>query len=212
MIAKFWLKRVVFRTPTFRDEDMLYRLPRISQTEVLSADLICRDSQMTQNQTMGSPMLSARAGDTVLLMYQENGHVTKIDDDPNHNPNQTINAIIVYGTLTSSPTDKFLDIIHSKVSSRIEGWRAFEHFDDGHCYQDNGTPKALLRKSLPQRPHLDVEGNDLWCGIDVTVPEALTLGSLYTLYWIWNFNGVSNGDWTKPFTEIYTTCLDILIV
>jgi hypothetical protein len=78
-------------------------------------------------------------------------------------------------------------------------------FDDGQCYQDNDTPIAAQRRELPQRKHLDVEGNGLWCGCDVLLPEQLEPGSIYTLYWIWDFRGVG-------FLEFYSTCMDIEII
>jgi len=149
-------------------------------------------------------MLSARPSDTILLMYQENGHITRINDDPNHSPSSTTNLIVVYGTLHSRPTDTFQDVTASLFYADIEGLRATGPFDDGHCYQDNETPIALMRRSKSQRPHIDGEGQNLWCGTRVGLSKALHPGDIYTLYWVWNFSGAAN--------EMYTTCMDILIV
>ncbi|KAF2194716.1 hypothetical protein K469DRAFT_513192, partial [Zopfia rhizophila CBS 207.26] len=196
----------VLRTsPSFTDETMTYLLPPNNRnpSEILPSDPICKETQRTNNQTAGSPMLLARASDKVLLMYQENGHVTKLTDGQNSG------FISVYGTSTPSPTDTLQDI-HGVWS--FEQWREsggkngmiyLGGFDNGHCYQDNGSPEASKRKTLNQRQHLDVEGNDLWCGRRLFLPKGLTPGSIYTLYWVWPFVGAVGKK------EIYTTCLDI---
>ncbi|KAF2727580.1 hypothetical protein EJ04DRAFT_393094, partial [Polyplosphaeria fusca] len=186
------------RTQTFTDDTMTYRLPPPDRTskELSPQDLVCKETQQTQNYTVESPMLIARANDSILLMYQENGHVTLIGQDTAHNSS---GSIIIYGTSNSSATDNFQalqnDSSHFETLGRTD-------FDDGHCYQDNSTPLASERRALPQRQHLDVEGNALWCTSEISLPETLMPGSTYTLYWVWYFNGPS---------EVYTSCLDVSI-
>ncbi|KAF2257508.1 hypothetical protein CC78DRAFT_483810, partial [Lojkania enalia] len=191
--------------PDVTDENMLYRLPPIdnrTQRIILPEDRICKETQRTRNQTMGSPMLSARTNDTILLLYLENGHVTRLDDDRAHNASGKIH---IYGTLSPSPNDTLQDVQRHSELHGHRGRLSTANFDDGHCYEDNGTPIALQRKALPQRPHLeDGEGSNLWCTCRFRLP-ALVSGSIYTIYWVWDFSGLD-------FIEIYTTCLDVHII
>jgi hypothetical protein len=195
----------VLRTPTFLDNDMTYRLPPGSRSpnELWDTDRVCKDPQLMPNQTIGSPSLTARAGDSLLLMYQENGHVTKLDQDPGHSASGSVRVI---GTLRPSPADSLQAM--SSVSNSDEVYELlFEgNFDDGVCYQDNGSMIAQKRKSVAlRRPRLASEGPDVWCGTRITLPATLQPYTAFTLYWIWNFDG-------RDFVERYTTCLDIFIV
>ncbi|CAI6338119.1 unnamed protein product [Periconia digitata] len=193
----------VLRTPTFLDQDMTYRLPPTGRTpnKILPEDHICMSSQRSHNYTEDSPVLSARAGDDILLMYQENGHVTRIDQDAGHN--RTSGTIMVVGTPNESLANSFQSVM-SPMNNYTETLKVGS-FDDGLCYQANETPKSRYRQSLPQRAHLDSEGINLWCGISVHLPPLLEPGDTYTLYWVWFFNGTG-------FEEVYTTCLDVKII
>ncbi|KAF2741919.1 hypothetical protein M011DRAFT_472637 [Sporormia fimetaria CBS 119925] len=142
-------------------------------------------------------MLKASANDTVLLMYQENGHVTKLD--PNH---RTSGKTVVYGLLNASSNDKLLGF---NVSTKAVGTEQWSKFDDGSCYEDNGSPIAQERKSRTHRSRMVFEGNNLWCGHTIRLPQSLRAGDIYTLYWVWVFNGMNHH-------ELYTTCLDLQIV
>jgi hypothetical protein len=175
----------VFRTPTFHDDDMTHRVLIDSATasQDLQRESICKESQRQPNQTTGSPMLIAKANDTIRLMYQENGHVTKLDE-----VHPSSGVVTVYGKLASG---QYESNTFEAVMKGSEFTRSEIPFDDGHCYQENGTPAALARKGFLQRPHLDVEGNDLWCGSDIRLPGNLVPGTEYTLYWVWNFVGTT---------------------
>ncbi|EMD97608.1 hypothetical protein COCC4DRAFT_120405, partial [Bipolaris maydis ATCC 48331] len=189
----------VLRTSSFRDEDMTYRLPPAGRSEIWQSDLACKVSQMTYNQTAGSPSLHAHPNDTVILLYQENGHVTKIADDPGHTSS---GIIAVFGTLHSLPTDTLQYLALSKDDGGQYELLKVASYDDGICYQDNKTPIALARQSLHHRPSLPEEGTDVWCGITIPLPEYIQKGQIYTLVWVWDFQGIG-------FYEVYTTCIDI---
>lgn len=179
---------------------MMYRLPRADQTTILPDDFVCKETQRTYNQTIGSPALSARANDTIFLMYQENGHVTKLDSS-----HPSSGLTVIFGTSTPSKADKFQAITSGAESNNTIGLRRAVGFDDGHCFEDNNSIVALDRKQKPHRPQLEIEGSNLWCGRDIRLPEELTPGSAYTLYWVWYFSGFEH-------EEAYTTCLDIEII
>jgi hypothetical protein len=61
----------VLCTPSFRDDDMTYRLPPAGRelNEIWAGDLACKESQITSNQTAGSPSLMAHSNDTLMLLY-----------------------------------------------------------------------------------------------------------------------------------------------
>jgi len=194
----------VFRTDSFRDNDMVYRLPPDgrSNNTIWPSDRVCKDSQTTRTQTAGSPRLSVKAGDPIVLLYQENGHVTNIEANTGH---LTAGIVQVFGMYNSTPTDTFQDIWNGTRNDASSVLLYTGKFDDGVCYQDNDTPKARQRKATNYRPHLDVEHNALWCGAGFRLPKDLQSKSVFTLYWVWNFDGVG-------FVERYTTCIDIDIV
>lgn len=176
---------------------MMYRLPNGNLT--LLENMVCKETQRTHNQTAESPALSAHANDTIYLMYQENGHVTKLK------PNQAPGIIIVHGTSNFSSADNFQSITSLESAREIHGLRQTFGFDDGHCYEDNGSIIANERNKMQHRMRLEFEGGNLWCGVKIRLPEGLTPGTIYTLYWIWDFSGPVH-------TEVYTTCLDINVV
>jgi hypothetical protein len=195
----------VLRTPSFRDDDMTYRLPPTGRllNEIWSEDLVCKAPQTSPNQTAGSPALLAQAGNTLILLYQENGHVTKLAEDGGHDHSGNIT---VFGTSNSSPTDTFQAFMNTTSPCGDAVLLAEAGFDDGVCFQNNGSPKALERQNSNRpRAHLEVEGPDVWCGIEVILPSSLSLTNTFTLYWIWTFDG-------KGFVERYTTCLDIIVI
>ncbi|OAL07215.1 hypothetical protein IQ06DRAFT_299859 [Phaeosphaeriaceae sp. SRC1lsM3a] len=197
-------RHAVLRTPSFGDDQMTYRLPPAGRVpnELYPSDLICKETQLSTNRTVDSPSLSARAGDKLLLLYQENGHVTKIDQDPGHANSGTIR---VFGTSNGSPADSLQRITSTSGPMNDLALLGESNFDDGYCYQDNGSLKANERKEMPRnRPQLDVEGPDIWCSIEITLPKLHPEAVVYTLYWIWDFDGIG-------FVERYTTCIDINI-
>ncbi|KAF1975546.1 hypothetical protein BU23DRAFT_440524, partial [Bimuria novae-zelandiae CBS 107.79] len=185
--------------PTFVDADMTHLLPPAGRTEnkILPSDFVCKETQRNRNYTDDSPMLVAQPNDHIRLLYQENGHVTRILEDPHRDG--TSGTVTVVGTRHATSTDTLQDIL---TSSSTRATTHISNFDDGVCYQANGTPDALRRESRSQRPHLEVEGPDLWCGQDFVIPGSLQPREVYTLYWIWNFDGLES-------TERYTTCLDV---
>ncbi|PVH92380.1 hypothetical protein DM02DRAFT_700074 [Periconia macrospinosa] len=163
-------------------------LPSVRKHNVLEeSDLICKDTQSTYNYTNGSPAL-------------QNGHVTKLHSTPNK---ASSGLISVYGTANPQPSDTLRGVQeHGQLLSRAP-------FDDGTCYQINNTPESVRRRGLPQRRHWAFEGADLWCTIAVHLPSDLRKGSTYTLYWVWDWPSSEGGHHMR--TEIYTTCLDILV-
>ena len=193
---------------------MTYLLPPNDRgaNVILPTDTICKNTQLVDIQTAGSPVLIAHAGDKIALRYQENGHVSLPQNTPGKPPGS--GTVSIYGTSSSAPEDTLLGIHNIWTIDGLGGDRrgqllSRQYFDDGECYQINSGPISEDRqRRFPHVPD-DIQGADLWCRNIVTLPEDLVTGSLYTLYWVW--------DWpTAPGTtglpsgkiEIYTTCMD----
>ncbi|KIV81551.1 hypothetical protein PV11_03727 [Exophiala sideris] len=209
---------VLRSSPGFGDPSMVNLLPPDGRTinEILSTDLMCKSTQIDQNQTDGSPRLQAAAGSAVSLRYQENGHVTLPQNQPGKPGNR--GTVYVYGTTQPSPDDAFL-AIHRVWNADGTGGDgrgvllSTQNFDDGQCYQVNGGTISQQRQKQFPHPTDSLMGADLWCQQDIQIPSTAPSGQPYTLYWVW--------DWpTLPGTsgfpdgkqEIYTTCMDIDIV
>lgn len=181
---------------------------------ILPSDPICRPSQQMANETAGSLSLRAQAGTRVALRYQENGHITRADDLPGKS---SPGRVFVYGTARSQPQDSLLDI-HKVWNADGTGGDGRGRlllnadFDDGACYQKNTSPLSHARQELPQREHDAWEGGDLWCSSDVVIPQDLASGSMYTLYWVWDWPTAPRPELPMGKQEVYTTCIDVYVV
>ncbi|KAK4987400.1 hypothetical protein LTR50_004637 [Elasticomyces elasticus] len=177
-------------------------------------------SQETFNQTAGSPMPGVSAGSWIALRYQENGHVTILPPDTRAVPGKLTRGVVsIYGTTQPAPDDK-LQAIHNVWTKDGKGedgrgrLLARSSFDDRACYQVNNTTESQRRQSLPQRQHDDFEGQNLWCGTRVKIPDGAVAGSVQTLYWVWNWP-TAPGPVGAPLggkSEIYTMCIDVKVV
>ncbi|KAF4534691.1 uncharacterized protein LTHEOB_12879 [Lasiodiplodia theobromae] len=197
----------------FNDFTMQYLIPPNDREDraIYLTDRICKSTQQTANQTDGYPVLQAKSGSTILLRYQENGHVTLLGNSTNR---RSSGHIWVYGTADPADDDTLM-AIHGRWSEDGTGG---DHrgalltdapFDDGKCYQTNTSEESKRRRLLPQRSHTTLEGADLWCGTEVPLPD-LDSGTQYALYWVWSFpTQFSDG---RSIPEIYTTCIDVAIV
>lgn len=197
-------------------DPMTYLIPpdgRVEALRILPSDLICSSTQRVKGAvTIDSPMLKSRPGSSVALGYQENGHITGTS-----NPLKlTSGAVSVYGTSNSEASDALLGIHHVWNANGTGGDKrgvllGRSNFDDGSCYQVRNTSLSIFRQGVPHRPLTSTEGTNLWCRSIVVLPEDVPTGSIYTLYWVWDWPSIeANGFLNKP--EIYTTCVDVEIV
>ena len=144
---------------------MTYLLPPNTRNNniLLSTNLICKDSQSQPNQIVGSLILSAHPSNTLLLIYQENGHVTLL--------NQTLGKIsfknvFVYRMNQSLLLDTLKGIYNIQTldgSSSDTKKRLLKEalFDNSTCYQINSSLKLYCQRVLPQRHHKSFKGSDL---------------------------------------------------
>ena len=151
-----------------------------------------------------------------MLQYQENGHVTLPDVNPQKPANGGI--VYVYGTSQPQANDSLLSIhkVWDNSGTGRDGRGtligAF-NFDDGRCYQVNEGAISKARQRYFGHVADSVMGADLWCQNVVSLPKQLELNTLYTLYWVWDWPSRSDpktGAKAKP--KVYTTCIDIEVV
>ena len=198
---------IVFRLPGVDvDIGMTHHLPSPPSVEVTSADPICSSSQSTFDDRFA---LEVQSGANIMLLYQENGHITLSDIQVNK---PSAGNVFVYGTFVPRPDDALLSIHKVWNTDKTGGdQRGFlltaQPFDDGRCYQKNtGAISQQRQQSFPDRPSF--EGDNFWCGTNLTLP-SLERNSLLTLYWVWDWPSVDpHGAATEDF---YTTCIDLRV-
>lgn len=182
---------------------------------------LCHPSQTKQAQSQDKyPRLKVMPGGFLAMRYQENGHVTK----PNNQVGKPEKGgtIFVYGTTTPKEDEKLVDVLLWSQDGQGGDKRGtlltINDFDDGRCYEMNETPISQgRRKSVPNfamgQVQEGVPGNyPLMCETNVQLPKTADLGKPYTLYWVWQWNtapgGVDPGLPTGK-DEYYTTCIDV---
>ncbi|KAH8693772.1 hypothetical protein BGW36DRAFT_210491 [Talaromyces proteolyticus] len=205
----------VLRTAAgWNDKMMQWQLPTHQGNQLLNNMTMCRPSQQSANYTEDSPALQAAAGAVVALRYQENGHVTQPwikSGKPEHS-----GTVYVYGTEQPRPDDTLLSIHNVWTFDGSGGDKrgrllSSQHFDDGECYQINNASYISVdrQNEFPRTPGAgSVEGADLWCQTDITLPSSLKSNSQYTLYWVWDWPTLTTSN-TTYLPELYTTCMDI---
>ena len=135
---------------------MAYSLINSPSSPLTSANQICSDRE-------SSPVLSlalqVRPGDDVMLMFQENGHVTLQQQDKDNLGKLGPGEVFVYGTQDSQSSDALVNI-HNVWTPNGSGGdrRGFllgeGGFDDGRCYQnqqlsDVGSASSRVPSSSP---------------------------------------------------------------
>jgi hypothetical protein len=149
------------------------------------------------------PMLEAAAGDKVAIMYLENGHTTIPENQPNKPRNR--GTVFLYGTSEPAQQEKLFDVhlLWNKDGTGGDGrgrLLATRNFDDGQCYQPNNRPIALQRASSLSNQGAN-PNEELSCQTAVTLPEDLEPGSVYTVYWYWDWPDLNPEEINMEATE-----------
>jgi hypothetical protein len=178
--------------PGFYDNANIYLIPPDGNTgqAIQPDDKLAHASQRTSNYTAPYEPLTAAPGDMIVLQYQENGHVTL----PNNQPNKTLNrgTVYIYGTADFNGDSNLLDI-HYQWNQKGTGGDgkgtllATRNFDDGQCYQDSSNPIADKRRQQFPKTTEQPMGVNLWCQNDLLLPKDLPVGKPYTLLWVWDW-------------------------
>lgn len=165
---------------SYSDDALTYRI-----TAKDAATPLCHPSQQLANGYINPqfPRLKASAGSFVALTYQENGHVSA-PQVPEGRPYRSGN---VYVYASTSLRDEDFSGVHGNWTSdgSLESGRLLSsHFyDDGHCFQNQGsggTPINVERKALAKLDSLD-------CQTDIQLPETIDSDKLM-LYWLWDWS------------------------
>ncbi|RDA92898.1 hypothetical protein CP533_3846 [Ophiocordyceps camponoti-saundersi (nom. inval.)] len=135
------------------------------------------------------PLLQAAPGQRVAISHLENGHVSL----PQNQANKPLNrgTVFLYGTSQPKDQEKLFDV-HLRWNQDGTGGDgrgrllATRNYDDGQCYQSNQSPIAQQRvgRLAADGAQLDRE---LRCQTIITVPADAKPGSVYTVYWYWDW-------------------------
>lgn len=193
---------------------MTYKIPPNPNVLVSDTDNICSDRQRQPDLTTA---LRAQANDTVILRYQENGHITLPEVNPGK---QSAGSVFVYGTWMPRVSEKFRNVhgVWRETSNHTENGGFLirqTSFDDGRCYQvNNGTISRERQMRFPHEP-TPPEGINVWCSTNITIPARPRCTSsqvpsvdLLSVYWVWYWPGTAANASAEQY---YTTCLDIWV-
>lgn len=208
----------------FDGNSMNYEIPGAKtpgNVFITNSTLLCHEKQRKQEQSQDKyPRLQATPGGFISMRYMENGHVS-LPNNQKGKPEKG-GTIFVYGT-TSPKEDEHLVTVLSWTQDGQGGDKrgkllAMNDFDDGRCYEKNGSPISLERmKSDPNfamgQAVDGAPGNyPLFCETNVQLPDNAEMGKPYTFYWVWQWNTASGGidpSYPKGKDEYYTTCIDV---
>lgn len=214
--------------PNFKGDisDDLWQIPpndRAAGAVIYANDSLCSPQQAVGAYTNSKyPQLVTAPGDYISMRHQENGHVTLPTTQANKPRNR--GTIYIYGTEKPRSNDALMSI-HNVWNVNGTGGDgrgrllATRNYDDGQCYQVNNGAISASRQKQFTKVAANPMGGDLWCQSDIQLPTDITVGTNYTLYWVWDWPTLSKanamiGDEgvnvTKP--EIYTSCMDLKIV
>lgn len=151
------------------------------------------------------PQLTAAPGDFIEGTYSDNGHVTKPPT-----PESESGIVYWYGTTDGSTVPSLSEVIQWTADGKGGSGKGRllsgpANYDDGVCAEGNGSPIAQQRHAPP--------GPGILCKDSFTLPEDLKDGSVYTVFWVWDFS-LHFGPKYKAennHVEWYTSCADIKI-
>ena len=210
----------VARTDAGYDGDaMSYLNPphESGRTRIDNTDLLCHPSQRAAEQSSDEyPRLQAAAGSYVALRYLENGHVSLPDAAPAKAGDG--GTVFVFGTAEPREDEKLAEVLEWTADGSGGDGRGrlltAQSYDDGRCYQINGSPISEERKQQYAAAHPDTADQaelEQWCETDVQLPEDAKDNDAYTLYWVWQWTSEPGVDPGLPDgkDEYYTTCMDV---
>jgi hypothetical protein len=191
-------------------------------------DMLCKDSQQkaVQRQPVKYPRLKAVPGMHIALRYSENGHVslngTK-GEDTNKWKASKGGTIFIYGTVNPKEDEKLVNVLQwTQDGTGGNGQGVLlgtNDFDDGRCYESNGSPIANARAAANPSYAEGQTGQGtgqfgLPCESNILLPKNVAAGKPYTLYWVWQWNTPANLDPNRPKgqDQYYTTCMDVDVV
>ncbi|OAL45749.1 hypothetical protein IQ07DRAFT_202824 [Pyrenochaeta sp. DS3sAY3a] len=184
---------------------------------------LCHPDQRKPVQSSDTyPRLEVAPGGFIAMRYMENGHIT-LPDNQKGKPKKG-GTIFIYGTTEPKEDEKLVTVLQwtqdGKGGDKRGKLITMNDFDDGRCYEKNGTPVSEERRISDPNFALgqvsDGPGNyPLFCETNVQLPETADIGEAFTFYWVWQWNTAPGGvDPGLPGgkDEYYTTCMDVDVV
>ncbi|RFU72751.1 hypothetical protein TARUN_9509 [Trichoderma arundinaceum] len=196
--------------PAFQDTIPQWLLPASGQS-AYSGDEVLNKYKLEENPQF--PMLEAAPGDHIALIHLENGHTTLPQNQPKKPQNR--GTVFLYGTSQPKENERLFDVhlVWNKKGTGGDGRGVLlstRNYDDGQCYQPNSGPISLQR-AAELAPEGAVHDIELGCQSTIQLPSDLKPGSIYTIYWYWdwpdldaaniNFEATTNGlyPWAGTF-------------
>ncbi|KAG5925645.1 hypothetical protein E4U53_003257 [Claviceps sorghi] len=135
------------------------------------------------------PLLQAAPGDHVAIVHLENGHVSL----PHNQPKKPLNrgTIFFYGTSQPKEQERLFDV-HLRWNKDGTGgdkrgiFLGTRDYDDGQCFQPNTAAITNERASKFSSDGAKTS-QELPCQSDIKLPDNLKPGSVYTVYWYWDW-------------------------
>jgi hypothetical protein len=207
---------------SFDQEANKWLLPRDADF-INKTDLLCHPSQRVPNQAGSFSRLQTSPDSVIAMRYAENGHVTLPGGgtDLVGKPEKG-GTVFVFGTKQPRPNETLQNVLHwtrdGKGGDRGGRLLTAQNFDDDRCYQlrTDTTVLGEARRLQTPNPKPGQPGSDheLLCETNVRLPDDVTVGQPYTLYWVWQWPtapqqkpGPVNGK-----DEYYTSCIDVDVV
>lgn len=183
--------------PGFNDEDYIWRLPYTGTAFYTGEETI---NKHPFNANPPHAMLEAAPGDFIAILHFENGHTTV----PESSPDKPLNrgTIFLYGTDDPRDEEKLFDVHLAWNKDGTGGDKrgrllSTRNYDDGQCYEARGEGLALERATTlgvdPMTP--------LACQSDLQLPDDLEPGSIYTIYWYWDWPNLNKEEIDMAATE-----------
>lgn len=194
--------------PAFNDLKMQHLL---LPADNIDSGMLCKDTQRSENYLSYLPALQAQPGDFIALQYQENGHITLPQNDPQKTDS---GRVYIYGTSTPIE-DETLTSVHLIWNEQGTGGDgrgrllAQRPFDDGRCYQINDGLISLQRRQDFSKIPLNPQGADLWCQNNFRLPTNIE--GRYTLYWVWDWPSGPTDELLNGQQQLYTSCMDVYV-
>ena len=191
--AKGYARGYMPRTdPGFKDTVPQLLLPVTGQSAYSGNEII---NKYPFQAKPAYPMLEASPGDHIAIIHFENGHVTL----PQNQPNKPLNrgTVYLYGTAQPADKEKLFDV-HLRWNQDSTGGNkrgsllATRNYDDGQCFQPNTSP--ITNQRIAKLGAMGAKNTqELGCQSDVKLPADLKPGSVYTIYWYWDWPSLNPG-------------------
>ncbi|KAM0253973.1 hypothetical protein ACHAQJ_006986 [Trichoderma viride] len=201
--ARGWLPRNS-TNPPFQDIIPQWLLP-LSGQSAYSGDEVLNKYKLEENPQF--PMLEAAPGDHIALIHLENGHTTLPQNQPKKPQNR--GTVFLYGTSQPKENERLFDVhlVWNKNGTGGDGRGTLlstRNYDDGQCYQPNNGPISLQR-AAELAPEGAVHDIELGCQSTIQLPSDLKAGSIYTIYWYWDWPDLdaSNIDFQATTNGLY---------